>query len=221
MSNTRTRRRSAPQRATQPQAARKKLPILPIVGGLVSVALLIAIIMSFGPEKIEDEFGSPVVAGATLPPFDRTADTDPAVGMAMPTVTGADYDGTAVALSADGRPKAIVFLAHWCNVCQREVPSVQAWLDAGNAPAEVDILSVSTLVDKNRGNYPASTWLDEEGWTPPLIVDDAASTIMTDFGGTGTPFWVFVDSTGTVVRRVSGSIDIPALDVFLDVLATS
>lgn len=223
MSNTRTRRKAPPKKkaARQESTPKKKLPILPIVGGLVSLALLVAIILSFGPETIEDEVGTPVVAGTELPPLDRSADTDPAVGMAMPTVTGADFDGTAVSLTADGRPKAIIFLAHWCSVCQTEVPAVQSWIDAGGAPDGVDIISISTLVNKTRGNYPVSTWLDDEGWTPPVILDDAQSSIMTAFGGTGTPFWVFVDSTGTVVRRVSGSTETAALDVFLDVLAQS
>lgn len=51
------------------------------------------------------------VTGTALPRFPDGP--DPAVGMMMPEVEGASFDGTPVTISNDGRPKVLLFLAHW------------------------------------------------------------------------------------------------------------
>ena len=62
---------------------------------------------------------------------------DPAVGQTIPTVTSAPRRRCAL---DGGRPKVLLFLAHWCPHCQPEVPLVQAWLDSGGLPADVDLI---------------------------------------------------------------------------------
>jgi len=54
------------------------------------------------------------VSGAPLP-IALDGQQDPAVvnGLTMPDLVGASFDGTPVSITNDGRPKIILFLAHW------------------------------------------------------------------------------------------------------------
>jgi hypothetical protein len=52
------------------------------------------------------------VTGTALPLFPEEG-ADPAVGMAMPELEGASFDGTPVTIGNDGRPKVLLILAHW------------------------------------------------------------------------------------------------------------
>ena len=112
---------------------------------------------------------------AALPTFTDAA-TDQAIGRPIPEVSGTDFDGTSVRIAADGRSKILLFLAHWCPHCQREVPVVQTWLGAGRLPAAVDLISIATAIDPNLPNHPPDAWLAREGWTPPVLVDGDDST---------------------------------------------
>ena len=92
-------------------------------------------------------------------------------------------DGRWRCIEADGSPKAIYFIAHWCPHCQAEVPLVQGLIDDGRKPDALDIYAVSTAVDRGRGNYPPVDWLEEEGFTPIVVRDDDASSAFVEFGG--------------------------------------
>jgi cytochrome c biogenesis protein CcmG/thiol:disulfide interchange protein DsbE len=146
---------------------------------------------------------SPAV-GAALPAYAAGPD-DPAVGRPIPEVDGATFDGTPLTIKADGKPKLIVFLAHWCPHCQREVPVVQAWIDANGMPAGVELISVVTAIDPNRPNYPPDAWLARERWQVPVIVD-ADNQIATVYGLTAFPYWVAVGVDGTVAQRLTGEL---------------
>lgn len=154
---------------------------------------------------------------AALARFDPAA-ADPALGAVMPPLTGVDFDGSPIEVQADGRAKLVVFLAHWCPHCQREVPIVQAWMDAGNLPAEVDLVSVATAIDATRPNFPPDAWLEREGWTAPVIVD-ATGEIAARFGLSAFPFWVMVDSQGRVAARMAGVLEPAQLDAIAGALA--
>ena len=67
---------------------------------------------------------TPTISGDPLPQFENP-NSDPAVGLAAPEVSGTDFTGRATAIKADGRPKVVIFLAHWCPHCQAEVPLIQ------------------------------------------------------------------------------------------------
>jgi thiol-disulfide isomerase/thioredoxin len=168
---------------------------------------------SSGPVASE---GAPVIAGTSLPVFETTAG-DPAIGQAAPTVQGTDFDGQPVSIEANGRPKVILFLAHWCGHCQSEVPLVQEWLDAGGAPEDVDLISVATSIDPSLPNYPPDEWLDREGWTTPVIVD-RGGTVATAYGLSAFPFWVFVGADGNVSGRLTGELPIADLETIIDAL---
>ncbi len=208
---TKTRQSSSRPPARSPRATRK-LPILPIAGGVVAVALVVTVLATFGTSDSEAaEIGEPVVTGSALP-LAADGSSDAAIGLRIPEVRGADFDGNPVVITPDdGRVKMLLFIAHWCPHCQFEVPVVQDFVEAGNLPAEIDIYSIATGISPTRENYPPSEWLEREEWNVPVVVDDAASTIGRTFGLSAYPFWVFVDDQGNVLGRISGRIDADAL----------
>jgi thiol-disulfide isomerase/thioredoxin len=163
--------------------------------------------------------GTVVTSGTALPSLDDPAD-DPAVGMTFPTLTGVDQEGDPLTIEPDGRPKMVLFLAHWCPHCQREVPVVQQWVDDGNLPEGVDLVSVSTAIDPSRPNYPPDAWLAREGWTAPVLVDSDNSAAEA-VGLSAYPFFVAVDSDGKVAQRASGELTTDQLDAIAADIAGS
>lgn len=192
--------------------------IIGIVGGVV-VLLLVAAVM-LGNTEIGAEYGEVTIEGESLTLMPQGTPLDEsASGQTPPNLTGVDFDNETVAIDyADGRAKAVVFLAHWCPHCQEEVPRVQAWLDATGGNPNVDIYSVSTSMNSGRDNYPPSEWLENEGWTVPVIRDDQQNSALISHGAGGFPFWVFTNSDGTVAVRTSGQLSIEQLETILNAL---
>ena len=198
-------------------------PVLLIVGGVVGLALIVVLALSIVNETPIDEtagFGVVEVSGDPLP-FLNPEGGDPATGLLAPSVSGADWDDIPVEITADGRPKVVIFLAHWCPHCQAEVPVVQQWLDDGNLPDDVDMYAISTAVDPNRPNYTPQEWLIDEGWTVPTIMDDQISSVSTSFGMTGTPFYAVLDGNNVNLGRISGQIGINGLETLVAIAQSS
>ncbi len=159
------------------------------------------------------------IAGQPLGPIGESPDADPAFGQPVPGLSGTAIDGSPLAWTPGDRPAAIVFLAHWCPACQAEVAELTDWLAAGNnLPDGVDLLSVVTLVDSDRDNYPPSQWLADEGWPFPVLVDSADNEVAIAYGQAGTPFWVFVFGDGTLALRGSGRVPAEGLAGLFDQL---
>lgn len=155
------------------------------------------------------------VTGAALPPFED-ASPDPAVGLVAPTLAGATFDGSAVTLTpGDGRPKLVVFLTHWCPHCQKEVPVLVDWMAEGRAPANLDVVAVSTASDPGRGNFPPQEWLAGEGWPQRVLADNATSEAATAYGLQSFPYLVVLDADGTVVARAAGEQGADQLDALV------
>lgn len=188
--------------------------LLPAGAAVVIVAAAIAALLLSGgapgdPASTPPPTGSavasgapgdaPVVAGTSLPAF-QSPTSDAAVGQTIPTVTS-----PTASIALDGRAKVLLFLAHWCNHCQEEVPRVQSWVGAGGLPADVDLISVSTAMDPGLPNYPPDAWLDREGWTAPVITDPSG-VVADAFGLAAFPYWVFVNADGTVQGRLTGQL---------------
>lgn len=185
--------------------------IIGAVAALVVGILIVAV--AFGNEEVGAEYGEPVIEGTALTRFPSGESIDvSAAGQTAPDVMGSNYQGDAVAITNDGVAKAIVFLAHWCPHCQEEVPRVQEWLDNGGGVEGVDLYSVSTAASSARDNYPASTWLDNENWTLPVIVDDQDGSVHTAYGAGPFPYWVFLNADGTVAVRTAGQLSIDQLE---------
>jgi len=206
--------------------------LLPVVGGglLVSAAIIAIVLSSNGagggssplPSAVASALPSgsagasasvvggtePVVTGVPLTAFaDSSSDTS--VGQVIPAVTSPTGS-----ITLDGRPKVLIFLAHWCSHCQNEVPIVQAWLDQGGLPADVDLISVSTGIDPTLPNYPPEAWLTREGWTPPVIVDPG-NAVANAFGLSAFPYFVFVNGDGTLQGRLTGELPIDDIETII------
>jgi len=200
-----------------PAPKAKSIPIVGIVFAVIAIIAVVAVVFSSSSNSSDevDAFGEPQIEGqlSAMPPTDAV-DTS-AAGETAPTVIGQDFDGNTVTIENDGKAKAIVFLAHWCPHCQNEVPAIQAWLDAGGGVEGTEIYSVASAIDSSRDNYPPSAWLDRENWTVPVIVDDAAGSVHGAYGAGGFPYWVFVNSDGTVAVRAAGELGVDQLQKFL------
>jgi thiol-disulfide isomerase/thioredoxin len=217
---SRESRRAA--RAREESAARRRW-LLPAIGAVViAVAALGAIWLSSGsssggsterpsdlPSASVPAADAPVVSGTPLPSYAPDASTDPAIGQTIPTVISPTGS-----IELDGTAKAILFLSHWCPHCQAEVPVVQAWVDAGELPDDVELISVSTAIDPNRPNYPPSEWLERENWTAPVIVDESGA-VASAYGMTAFPYFVFVNADGTVAGRYTGELPTSDLDTIV------
>jgi thiol-disulfide isomerase/thioredoxin len=224
-SKSRDSRRDAAR--ARERAARRRRWLLPAIGiAVLAVAVIGAIALSgsgSGGASVRPSDGpagsastapgtEPVISGTSLPAFADPAG-DPAVGMTIPTVTSPTGS-----IAIDGRPKVLLFVAHWCPHCQNEVPLVQSWLDGGGLPADVDLITVSTAIDPGRPNYPPEAWLTGAGWTPPVITDPA-NTVADAYGLSAFPYWVFVNADGTVAGRLTGELPIADLETIIGGLA--
>ncbi|MFQ5522268.1 MAG: TlpA family protein disulfide reductase [Acidimicrobiia bacterium] len=189
-----------------------------IVGGVVGLGLVFWMAISIATEPELDpstEFGEVVVDGAPLPVLGEPGTPDPALGTVAPSITGSDWEGRTFHIGPDGRPKILLFLAHWCPHCQAEVPEVVTWLAQGGLPANVDMYSLSVGANPTRPNFPPSAWLEREGWTLPVIRDDEAGSTVRAYGMSGTPFYVVLDGDNRVVLRVSGRIGTQGLEALV------
>ena len=182
--------------------------------GAVLVAAIIAVAATGGNDGEPTERTARLtITGVELPAYEEGR--DPALGLAAPALEGESFEGSPETIVDDGRAKAIVFLAHWCPHCQREVPLIQDWIDVHGRPANVDLYSVATSNDPAQPNYPPDEWLRREGWTVPVLVDDSSGSAATAYGLTAFPYFVFVDAEGKVVARATGELTVEQLETHL------
>jgi cytochrome c biogenesis protein CcmG, thiol:disulfide interchange protein DsbE len=146
---------------------------------------------------------------------------DPATGLTAPTVRGVAFDGTPVEVAGDGTPRLLLFLAHWCPHCQREVPKIQELVDAGGVPDGVEVVAVATSTSASQPNYPPSSWLAGEGWSSSILVDDDQSSTSRAYGVTAFPYGVYLDGDGRVMARTAGAVEMPVVEQLLAELARS
>lgn len=183
--------------------------------GLVTAALVVAITLTGeGPPEMTET--APVdVVGDALPPIPEGGD-DPAVGQPAPAAAGLDFEGEAVDLLADEGSTIVVFVAHWCPVCQREVPViVDEWTDT--LPPDVRVVAVPTSTQSTQGNYPPSAWLQAEGWPFDVLVDSESSDLGQAYGVQAYPAFAVVGPDGEVRARASGELSPAGLQQLVDI----
>lgn len=170
-------------------------------------------------ESVRTVVTQPDSTDSTLAPLPQDG-TDPAVGQTIPEVSGTTLDGKPITIGPDGKPKVIMFVAHWCPHCQREVPLIAAHLKETGMPDGVELVAVSTAVAEERGNYPPKAWLDREGWEIPTMADSADSSAAKTYGLPSFPYFLAVDADGKVVYRTTGEISVDQFDQLVDAART-
>ena len=208
-----------------PVPRKPRIPVVAIVLVLVAALAVVAVLATRSGGGVETDANlaqiRPVqVTGASLPAHTEAA-SDPAVGKAAPELRGAGFDGSPVTVTDDGKAKLVVFVAHWCPHCQRELPVLVEWLQNGRLPSSVSLYVVSTAVDQARPNWPPSTWLRESGLTAPVLADDAQGSAASAYGLSAFPFFTAVDADGKVAARDSGELSPADLDQLIAQLATA
>jgi len=212
-----------PPMAQKSQSSNGKWVVLAVVAA-IAAALLVAVVVGGGDKRSGDVLATEnqpvVIEGTILEPLGDEA-IDPMVGQVAPTLNGATFDGSGVSVTpGDGQAYMIVFLAHWCPHCNREVPRLIEWQASGAVPSELQVVGVSTAVASDRPNYPPSQWAVDKGWTWPMMADSTSKEAAEAYGVSGYPFFVIVGADGEVKVRVSGEVEIPALtQIVSDALA--
>jgi thiol-disulfide isomerase/thioredoxin len=166
--------------------------------------------------------GPVAVIGDPLPRPPETGD-DPAIGMLAPVIVAETVGGEPLTVDAavDG-PTWLVFLAHWCPHCNREIPVINELRDAGRIPEGVNVVAISTAFSPDRPNWPPAEWLADLDWTYTAILDGIDPTSQSPyiadaaFGVGGYPFSVVIGGDGRVVTRFSGEHDANELASLLD-----
>lgn len=156
-----------------------------------------------------------LVTGTPLPSFDdRSSAPDPGVGLVPPTLDGQTFNGNPVSITpgVNDHFQLVFFFAHWCPHCRREVPRLVSWLKAGSKPANLDVMAVSTAVNRSPINYPPSAWLAAEGLDVPIMTDDGDGLAAAAWGLPGYPYAVLLKPDGSVAARVSGEFE--SVDAF-------
>ena len=160
------------------------------------------------------------VDGQALAPFAKGVQ-DPAIGQTAPEIRGSGFAGSAVNIEPGDQPQLVIFVAHWCPHCQREVPKIVQWLEDSGTPDGLDMLVVATATDPNRPNYPPSEWLDEEGLNLPTMADDEDGTAADAMGLSAYPYFVLLDRNHKVLTRDAGELSTEQLDDLVELAGSS
>ena len=179
-----------------------------IAGAVVLVlglAIAIGVTLSSEPVAAGLPEGEISVVGDFLPQYAGENDDNIALGLAAPTFSAPDQNSEIFQLEKNGNSKALLFLAHWCPHCQREVPVVQRFIDSNGVPPGIDVIAVATSIDRGRDNYPPQEWLQREGWSETQIYD-LDREIGEAYGLNAFPYWVFLDKDLNVLARRTGNL---------------
>jgi cytochrome c biogenesis protein CcmG, thiol:disulfide interchange protein DsbE len=189
-------------------SSKRNLILVVSVLGIAALALVAVLVSQKDEKKVATastvEMGTVAVDGAALETLPESG-ADPAVGAVAPTITGQGFNGSPVSVTPGEGPMVVMFVAHWCPHCQREVPQVASWVKAGRADG-VALRTVATGTDAKLPNYPPSAWLEREGWSIPTLADDATTSAATAYGLTAFPYFVALNGAGKVTARASGEL---------------
>ena len=185
---------------------------------VLGLAIAIGVTLSSEPVAAGLPEGETTVTGDLLPEFAGENDDNIALGLAAPIFSAPNENSEIVSLEKNGNAKALLFLAHWCGYCQKEVPVVQGFIDSAGVPPGVDVIAIATSIDRGRENYPPQKWLADEGWSETQLYD-LDREIGNAYGLTAFPYWVFLDKDLNVVARRTGNLPADMVGALLIQLA--
>ena len=185
---------------------------------VLGLAIAIGVTLSSEPVAAGLPEGETTVTGDLLPEFAGENDDNIALGLAAPIFSAPNENSEIVNLEKNGNAKALLFLAHWCGYCQKEVPVVQGFIDSVGVPPGVDVIAIATSIDRGRENYPPQRWLADEGWSETQLYD-LDREIGNAYGLTAFPYWVFLDKDLNVVARRTGNLPADMVGALLIQLA--
>ena len=185
---------------------------------VLGLAIAIGVTLSSEPVAAGLPEGETTVTGDLLPEFAGENDDNIALGLAAPIFSAPNENSEIVSLEKNGNAKALLFLAHWCGYCQKEVPVVQGFIDSAGVPPGVDVIAIATSIDRGRENYPPQRWLADEGWSETQLYD-LDREIGNAYGLTAFPYWVFLDKDLNVVARRTGNLPADMVGALLIQLA--
>ena len=185
---------------------------------VLGLAIAIGVTLSSEPVAAGLPEGETTVTGDLLPEFAGENDDNIALGLAAPIFSAPNENSEIVSLEKNGNAKALLFLAHWCGYCQKEVPVVQGFIDSAGVPPGVDVIAIATSIDRGRENYPPQKWLADEGWSETQLYDLDREIGNAD-GLSAFPYWVFLDKDLNVVARRTGNLPADMVGALLIQLA--
>lgn len=215
--------------------------LMALVGLVIAAAVIITVIVSTsGGDDSADAVNVDTAAAAHIPVDGALRQTsfvdvhgdmlephspdgvDPMIGQQVPNITASYFDNTEATIDfADGQPRLVMFLTHWCPHCQAEVETLTSYWQTADVPTDVEIIAVSASVDQGGGNYPPSEWLLREEWPIPTFRDSDDGTFGRAFGLLSFPYAVVVDGDGKVVNRHVGQLDVAGFNTYVDIARQS
>src|SRR6185312_6761692 len=156
-----TSRRPTSSRPSAPAPSRTVVIVVAVIAALAIAAAVIAVVVSNGSSSKEPSTAGlsqtqPVTVNGTALTQLPEDGADPAIGVTAPTLAGLSFDGTPVNVGGPTtNATLVVFAAHWCPHCQREIPKLADW----QPPAGVAVVAVATQTSEDAPNYPPSSWL--------------------------------------------------------------
>ena len=199
------------------------------LGLVVVVAAIFAIVASGGsdtPTTTTVPSGNGSVAAAEYQPVAITGEaltplgssgTDASAGAPGPAVKGYSHTGLPVEINpgSDG-PTMLVFLAHWCPHCNREIPRLIDWKEQGLVPDNLRVVGITTASRNDQANWPPSEWIETMKWPFEVMVDSETQQMAAAYGVDGFPFMVILDAQGNVAKRFSGEVEVADLVSIID-----
>jgi thiol-disulfide isomerase/thioredoxin len=161
------------------------------------------------------EYQKVSATGGLLAPLPESgADTE--TGKSVAVLKGYDLQGRPVTIDPAGEGKAtlVVFLAHWCQFCNREIPVLNKWRESGEVPTGLRVVGVTTGSKADQANWPPSKWLTAMKWPFEVMADSEAQEAARAYGVGGYPFMAFVGANGKITARTSGEVPVEQLQIY-------
>ena len=161
------------------------------------------------------EYQKVSATGGLLAPLPESgADTE--TGKSVAVLKGYDLQGRPVTIDPAGEGKAtlVVFLAHWCQFCNREIPVLNKWRESGEVPTGLRVVGITTGSKADQANWPPSKWLTAMKWPFEVMADSEAQEAAAAYGVAGYPFMAFVGANGKITARTSGEVPVEQIQIY-------